>query len=133
MGMSIDRPLQVSRSAWSVIGWVTISPPENQFQEYQNFQNNPKHPKCPKFPKIPNFPKSPDLVDGICPKHKGELFGNFGMNFQTVQNFNFPTIPKFPDLVDGIFAKHKGELFGNFGILGILGNFREILEFLELF
>ena len=33
----VDRPcpFQVSRSAWSVIGWVTISPPQ-----FRNFQNS---------------------------------------------------------------------------------------------
>ena len=42
-------PSQLSRSAWSVIGWVTISPPKlnskiskimaPNFPDFQNFQN----------------------------------------------------------------------------------------------
>ena len=68
------------------------------------------------------------------PKHKGELFGNFGI--PSLSGFpKFPKFPKWPDLVDRIFQniranfleiseileileirKGRGENFGNFGI-----------------
>ena len=60
-------PFQVSRSAWSVIGWVTISHPKinseiskilaPNFRDFQNFEKS-------KFPKIPKFPKSSPLCFG---------------------------------------------------------------------
>ena len=54
-----SMPFQVSRSAWSVIGWVTISPPKinsevfkilaPNFRDVQSFNKVPGTPKFQKF------------------------------------------------------------------------------------
>ena len=58
-------PFQVSRSAWSVIGWVTISHPKinseiskilaPNFRDFQKIKKVPGIPTFPKFPKMSNL------------------------------------------------------------------------------
>ena len=125
--------------AWSVIGWVTISPPKinseiskiiaRNFRDLQNFNTVPGIPKFPKFP-------IPKLCFGKVPSTRSGDFGNFGIcgkfgNFGIEKIFNNP---KFPKVRPYVFKKSRPldlrilEFLEILEILDFFGN----LEFLEL-
>ena len=124
-------PSQLSRSAWSVIGWVTISPPKlsskisknskilaPNFPDFQNFQN------FRNFQKVrPYVLENP--VHWVGPFRKFWNFWNFWTfwKFQNFQKVRPYVLEKSRPLGLGIleileyFANFG--LVGNFGILGI--------------
>ena len=119
-------PFQVSRSAWSVIGWVTISPPKiNSIiskilaPNFRKFQNIPKIPKFPKFPKNSKISKI------------SEISKNF-QNLQKLQNFQISKKLALMFWKNPVHTR-SGDFgdFGNFGIFQIL-KFLEILEIFEI-
>ena len=124
-------PFQASRSAWSVIGWVTISPPKINseiskilalnFRDVQNFNKVPGTPKFPKFQDSQKFQSFPYVLEKSRPLGLGifeilEISRIFGI-FEISEILDFLEIPKFPKSQPLCFGKIPSTRSGDLEIL----------------
>ena len=138
-------PFQVSRSAWSVIGWVTISPPKINSEiskilalNFRDVQNFNKVPGTPKFQDSQKFQSFPYVLEKSRPLGLGifeilEIFRIFGIfeiseildfwKFQNFQKVSPYVLEKSLPLGLGIWKFWNFGIFGVFGVFGNLGNF----------